>query len=207
MKRSSADYKKISSKDDNFQKFYVNQVGSVASKWVGDTVKTETTYNTPNMFSSMLAKNAFGGDTTFTAAQFHFHAGSEHTIDGVRHDFEMHTVHTAGKTLNNIGFAAMGIVFSVNDYDKSVTEEQVKIIDTFFDSLKLENNDPVLDMVNYGDLMMMVNMNERWVYKGSVTTPPCAQSVYWNVLRTVYPIKETHLKRFQTQLARGGNDM
>jgi hypothetical protein len=37
--------------------------------------------------------------------------------------------------------------------------------------------------------MMMVDTRNRWVYKGSVTTPPCATMVYWNVLTTVYPIK------------------
>jgi len=48
-------------------------------------------------------------------------------------------------------------------------------------------------MINYGELIMMVDTNNRWVYKGSVTTPPCAQTVYWNVVRTVYPIKQKHL--------------
>lgn len=48
---------------------------------------------------------------------------------------------------------------------------------------------------------MMVDMDNRWVYKGSVTTPPCQETVYWNVLRTVYPIKERHLKQFQDDLA------
>lgn len=51
--------------------------------------------------------------------------------------------------------------------------------------------------VPYGDLLMMVNTDDRWIYKGSVTTPPCAQSVYWNVLRTVYPIKKEHLDLFK----------
>jgi carbonic anhydrase len=37
--------------------------------------------------------------------------------------------------------------------------------------------------------MMMVDMDDRWVYRGSVTTPPCTTQVYWNVLRTIYPIK------------------
>jgi carbonic anhydrase len=45
-----------------------------------------------------------------------------------------------------------------------------------------------IDMVTYGDLMQMVDSNNRWVYKGSVTTPPCGRFVYWNVLSTVYPI-------------------
>ena len=48
----------------------------------------------------------------------------------------------------------------------------------------------------------MVNFNERWIYKGSVTTPPCATYVYWNVLSTVYPIQQRHLDLFKKQLAK-----
>ena len=51
--------------------------------------------------------------------------------------------------------------------------------------------------------MMMVDTANRWVYKGSVTTPPCDTLVYWNVLRTVYPIKKKYLDMFQNQLKRG----
>lgn len=50
--------------------------------------------------------------------------------------------------------------------------------------------------------MNMVNMNNRWVYKGSVTTPPCAKIVYWNVLRTIYPMRASDLTKFKNQLAR-----
>ena len=50
--------------------------------------------------------------------------------------------------------------------------------------------------------MHSLNMRERWTYKGSVTTPPCKTAVYWNVLRTVYPIKQKHLDQFKAQLAR-----
>lgn len=37
--------------------------------------------------------------------------------------------------------------------------------------------------------MEMVDSKNRWIYLGSVTTPPWAKDVYWNVLRTIYPIK------------------
>jgi hypothetical protein len=57
-------------------------------------------------------------------------------------------------------------------------------------------------MVTYGNLMTMVDMKNRWIYKGSVTTPPCAGHVYWNVVRKVYPIKAKHLNLFKAQLDR-----
>ena len=53
---------------------------------------------------------------------------------------------------------------------------------------------------------MAVNMHDRWVYKGSVTTPPCGQSVYWNVLKTIHPIKSEHLYQFKKQLEKRGED-
>ena len=47
---------------------------------------------------------------------------------------------------------------------------------------------------------MMVDMKDRWVYKGSVTTPPCATYVYWNVVKGVYPLKQKHLDKFINQM-------
>jgi hypothetical protein len=49
----------------------------------------------------------------------------------------MHVVHLANTPKNGIIASAMGVIFDVDDYDKSVTPEQVVIIDKFFDSLKL----------------------------------------------------------------------
>ena len=55
----------------------------------------------------------------------------------------------------------MGIIFDMYNYDESVTDEQVKIIDNFFDSLQikwLSNSKPKMDVtsVPYGQLMNMV---------------------------------------------------
>ena len=159
----------------------------------------------PNYFVSQLAGEVFGADTKFVGQQFHFHAGSEHTIDEVRHDLEMHTVHYPEETKEGFLAAALGIVFSVEDYTANLSWAEERIIDTFFDSLQFddesaENEGPTVDMVTYGNLMMMVDFNNRWVYKGSVTTPPCATNVYWNVLHTIYPVKAEHLALFEGQL-------
>lgn len=138
--------------------------------------------------------------------QFHFHSPSEHTIDGSYMDLEMHTVHLAREPeLGDMKYAAMGLMFSVDNYTHGdLSVEMIEIIDNFFDNLEWTTTDrnPIVPLVSYGDLMMMADMKNRWVYKGSVTTPPCATYVYWNVVRRIYPIKQHHLDKFKAQLAR-----
>jgi carbonic anhydrase len=64
-------------------------------------------------------------------------------------------------------------------------------------------NGPVVDIVAYGSVMEMVDFKNRWVYKGSVTTPPCARFVYWNLLSTIYPVSQKHLDLFKDRLEAG----
>lgn len=63
----------------------------------------------------------------------------------------------------------------------------------------------IADLVTYGNMMELVDFNNRWAYKGSLTTPPCTTFVYWNVLSSIYPIKKEHLDLFDKQLAQGLN--
>lgn len=103
----------------------------------------------------------------------------------------MHSVHLAREANKGGAFgAALGIMFSVDKYTADLTWSEQRVIDNFFDSLKWSEVDgsPVVDNVFYGDLMNMVNFEDRWIYKGSLTTPPCTTYVYWNLLRTIYPI-------------------
>jgi len=120
----------------------------------------------------------------------------------------MHTVHYPKDSSNPGGFiaAAMGIMFSVEDYTANLSWAEQEIIDNFFESLQWDDtttDGPTVDMVTYGSLMEMVDNNQRWIYKGSVTTPPCARFVYWNVLSTIYPVSAKHLALFKEQLNRG----
>lgn len=106
-----------------------------------------------NYFQSKYMSEELGGKETFSAAQFHFHAKSEHTINGKRYDMEMHTVHLAGESSadkserrlaessateggkTDFFASALGIIFDRDDYDPSITAEERKTIDAFFDSM------------------------------------------------------------------------
>ena len=48
----------------------------------------------------------------------------------------MHTVHLAKEKVGDVAYAAMGIIFSVNDANIELNESDQKIIDDFFNSLK-----------------------------------------------------------------------
>lgn len=45
--------------------------------------------------------------------------------------------------------------------------------------------------------MNLLQTDKRWVYTGSLTTPPCTEKVFWNVATKVYPINGRHLSAFQ----------
>lgn len=224
-KKEDFPYKRYPATEDQYRKSYSNQFAS-ALAFNGHTTQLDLDPNDGvNTFNSKMGEKLFGSVKEFNGVQFHFHAGSEHTIDGKRHDFEMHTVHLTQESAattpvafadqaGGVGAAAVGIMFSVNDYTANLTWAEQQVIDTFFDSLKLDDLGTEtsagsgkyshnIDMALYGNLMQMVDNGNRWVYKGSVTTPPCATYVYWNVMSTIYPISQRHLDLFKAQLNLG----
>ena len=160
--------------------------------WTGATTNVQLT-NGPNSFSSNVGDDYMGIHTpNWDAERIEFHAGSEHTINGKRFDLEMNTIFKAdpfdqGELINA---ASVGILFSVNDFNIKLSKAEQMVIDTFFSTLDWDNiENPKVNLITYGDMMNMVDLNNRWIYKGSSTTPPCASNVYWNVLHTVYPIR------------------
>ena len=105
----------------------------------------------------------------------------------------------------NVKQAKTGILFSVEKFTiDGVTNEMVKNIDAFFDSLKWEENDPIVESVPVAQFLNMIDMSERWIYKGSQTVPPCDTFVIWSIPRRIYPIKQRHVDLFKKQLERGG---
>jgi carbonic anhydrase len=102
----------------------------------------------------------------------------------------MHVVHFPKEAKAGLIASAVGIIFDTKFSDPSISNTTVAIIDRFFDAMRLDQtNDPVVPEIPFGDLMAAIDTNNRWVYKGSLTTPPCSKLIYWNVVGKVYPIK------------------
>jgi hypothetical protein len=52
--------------------------------------------------------------------------------------------------------------------------------------------------------MKSIDMSKRWIYKGSLTIPPCERFVLWNVIHKVYPISQETVDLIQVKLKKGG---
>lgn len=101
-------------------------------------------------------------------------------------------------------YSVIAVIFSVDQAPldgSEIDEDVVEVIDQYFEGLKWEDTSGqvMLEEVNVGTLVEAVDLNKRWMYRGSLTTPPCTQFVLFNVLSTVYPVKQKFVDQFVTQ--------
>ena len=111
------------------------------------------------------------GGIHYEMVQFHFHAPSEHTIDGEHAPLEAHFVHksAAGE------LAVIGILVEVGAHDVLWEPIIASLPDGPGDDRHVEGLD--LDM---NELRPLPRRYYR--YEGSLTTPPCSEGVQWIVM-------------------------
>ena len=98
---------------------------------------------------------------------------------------------------NQTGLGAFSVLFSVDRYNQEVDEIGMKRIRGFFDQFHWNTTeDFTVSKIKMRDLFKVVNPFKRWIYLGSLTTPPCEHRVLWNVLSTVYPIPQEYVSQY-----------
>lgn len=110
---------------------------------------------------------------TWDVVQFHFHAHSEHTVDGVTSPLELHIVHRD----ETGGLAVVGVLIDEGAANPALA--------SIFEHLPAEKGEPeeVTGVeINVADLLPADLA--AWRYDGSLTTPPCSEGVRWHVLST-----------------------
>jgi carbonic anhydrase len=146
-------------------------------------------------FSKMVATDVAGNSYEFEAIQFHFHAPSEHTINGKHYDLELHIVHQMtpesaknAKTSRNL--AVLGVFFDL-DTDLKATPNP------FIEALKLHNVGSNISM-NMNDLMEehLTDGKTFYAYQGGLTTPPCTENANFYILDSAMKINRTQLEQF-----------
>merc|ERR1711881_570304 len=110
---------------------------------------------------------------------------------------EMHITHypdpatvTGDPTLGSEIFASViGILFTSNkDEAAELSNAAQAALETFLDSLLLAGMDNMDWIVPLENLIAIVDMENKWTYIGSFTTPPCTEQVYWQIPTSIYYI-------------------
>jgi carbonic anhydrase len=123
----------------------------------------------------------------FTLTQFHFHAPSEHTVNGQPADMELHLVHCCTHTgaIAVLGVLMMGGGTS-NDAYTTVFEHLPQAIGGTPQTIEL----CIMDL-------LPENRTHYYRYDGSLTTPPCSEGVRWLVLADTITVSDAHIAAFR----------
>lgn len=115
--------------------------------------------------------------------QFHFHAPSEHTLDGKRYPLEIHFVNQS----DDGNITVVGAMVEPGAENRALT--------TIFDGLPTEGRAELREEI---DLARVLPADRHaWVYTGSLTTPPCTEGVHWIVLRQPVEMSAAQIRAFQ----------
>lgn len=129
------------------------------------------------------------GENTYDLIQFHFHAYSEHTLDGLQTDLEMHFVHTDQANPDHLlVVAVMGDGAAEGGWEGALGEDGAM---HFREALALPISESPTELsaeMNLGELFNWLPIFGMYTYSGSLTTPPCTEGVQFLVLDTVVPI-------------------
>lgn len=110
------------------------------------------------------------GDDEYKLVQFHFHRPSEHLVDGKRFPMEVHFVHqhSSGK------LAVVGVLMSAGKENPAFNKVVATMPDKEGPAVKA---DPAIDPNGF-----LPDDLDYYRYNGSLTTPPCAETVAWLLL-------------------------
>lgn len=120
--------------------------------------------------------------TAYTLLQFHFHRPSEHRIAGRNFPMEVHFVHRAG------GLGVIGVMMAAGKPNPAFARIAATMPASAGASAKA---DPAIDPKG-----LLPSKRAYFSYAGSLTTPPCSETVAWMVLADPIEVAEADIAAF-----------
>ncbi|XP_058888987.1 carbonic anhydrase 15-like isoform X3 [Acipenser ruthenus] len=156
---------------------------------------------------SDISVSGAGLPAVYNALQFHFHwgkpngNGSEHQLDGNQYPMEIHIVHMHSKytdikdaATDPNGLAVLGFFYKVSDTDNT---NYNTIIDGLQSVSYSGDSVDLASTFRLDSLLPSENLLSRYYrYRGSLTTPGCAEAVIWTVFEDPIPISSSQLSAF-----------
>ncbi|KAL0985207.1 hypothetical protein UPYG_G00154100 [Umbra pygmaea] len=147
----------------------------------------------------------------FTAIQLHLHWGngspgsgaSEHTINGQRTAAELHVVHYNSELYPNMsvaktqpdGLAVLGVLIETGEEANPAFWNILNYL-VHIRHAGQSVSIPAFDIQS----LLPSNLGRYYLYNGSLTTPPCFQSVLWTLFTETIKISRTQLTKMETVL-------
>ncbi|NXU91669.1 CAH14 anhydrase, partial [Xiphorhynchus elegans] len=146
----------------------------------------------------------------FAAAQLHFHwgrpghaEGAEHLLDGHRAPAEMHVVHfDAGRFADASeaqqhpgGLAVLGVLLEVGTDPHPAYDNILRHLG----SIRYAGQSTSIPSFSVRDLLPP-SLDRYYRYNGSLTTPPCFQSVLWTLFPQPVRVSRAQLEQLQGSL-------
>ncbi len=126
------------------------------------------------------------GDKTYALVQFHFHAPSEHTVDGEHFPMEMHFVHQA----EDGALAVVGVLIEQGAQNPGIASLWTQLAEAPGTETTVQIPAAFADHIFSGDATGVYH------YGGSLTTPPCSEGVSWYVRRTPTQLSQDQIAAF-----------
>lgn len=152
-------------------------------------------------------KSAFGAPgmgtfkvdgATHSLLQFHYHAPSEHVIDGFRFPLEVHFVHQKIGSTGNDDLAVFGILYNISEDGTHNT-----VLDKFW--WEIHHAQPHISGASVAAMMAQTESTYSR-YSGSLTTPPCSETVKWHVTQSTVGINVMQATLFTYALSGVNNN-
>lgn len=131
------------------------------------------------------------GEQEFMLKQIHFHARSEHKVNGKTFPLEMHMVHQAGSGT----LLVVAVLFEVGQENAFLSRLWQKLPTS--PGTVVEGTGMIIDPEN-----ALPIDRAYYFYQGSLTTPPCTEGVQWYVMRQPVQLSRAQLESF-TQIYSG----
>ncbi len=124
-------------------------------------------------------------DKSYALVQFHFHAPSEHTVNGKHYPMEMHFVHKA----DDGALAVVGVLL-----DEGATNPGIAPL---WSQLSAAPNATTIRMpTDFVEHIFPDTGTGYYHYDGSLTTPPCSEGVKWYVRKTPTTLSKQQIAAF-----------
>ena len=123
---------------------------------------------------------------SYNLLQFHFHAPSEHTIDGEATPMEIHFVH---QDPNSGALAVVGVMLTAS-------EDENEAYAAVFDHLPEEVGEPEAMGEPLALETLLPEARAFYTYQGSLTTPPCSEIVRWLLLDSPVALSQGQIDAF-----------